>query len=76
MTAPQKRQSQVIWYDRARGFGYLKVDGYPHDLFVHCASVREAEIPPDALLPGAKLLCNVGSRSGRPVAVALELLPV
>lgn len=73
--APTKRDAKVIMYKRDKGYGFLAVDGYPTDLFVHGSKVREAGIDTTALLPGVKLLCNVGeAQDGRACATDLELV--
>lgn len=68
-----KRAATVIFYKAIKSFGFLKVEGYPTDLFVHGSDLRKAGIDTASLLPGSKLLCNVGeSLDGRPCAVDLE----
>lgn len=71
-----KHRARVISYNRDKGQGWLLVEGYPHDLYLHGWHLRHAEvpIPPDRVLQGTRLLCNVGEYKGRPVAVDLELL--
>jgi cold shock CspA family protein len=75
VTEAPKSRATVIWYNRDKGHGFLKVEGYPHDLYVHASQVRIAGIAPDALLKDTALLCNVGTFKDRPCAQGLELLP-
>lgn len=68
-----KSKAVVIWYSRDNGHGFLKVEGYPDDLYIHAAAVRAAGIAPDSLLKGTALLCNVGEYKGRACAKNLKL---
>lgn len=73
--APARRSAKVIMFKREKSFGFLNVDGYPNDLFFHGSEVRKAGIDTAQLLPGVKLLCNVGeAQDGRPCATDLELV--
>lgn len=66
--------AKVIWYNQVQGFGFLAVEGYPHDLFIHNREVREAKIGIDDLAKGSKLKCSIGAdNKGRPVATDLQV---
>ncbi len=70
----QKHTAQVIWYNQVAGYGFLAVEGYPHDLFIHNSVVRDAKIPAHDLEKGTKLLCVIGSdKKGRATATDIEL---
>ncbi len=71
-SAPARHAGKVIWYDQVKGYGFLAVDGYPDDLFVHNSAVRDAGLRADDLLKGTAIRCNIGSKNGRPCAVDLE----
>lgn len=68
-----KYRATVIWYDRMQGFGFLKVEGYDQDLYVHAQDIRKSNLAPDKLLKGATVLCNVGEHRDKPCAIELEL---
>lgn len=68
-----RHQANVIWFDQMKGYGFLKVAGYPNDLFFHSQAVTKAGIPVDSLLNGAALRCNIGTHKGKPCATDLEL---
>lgn len=70
----EKRSAQVIWYNQVAGYGFLAVDGYPHDLFLHNSEVRKANITPDELQKGVKVKCIIGTdKRSRLNATELEL---
>lgn len=73
--APEKKKAVVIWYDRMQGFGFLKVEGYSQDLYLHAQDVRKSNYDPERLLKGNVVLCNVGEHRGKPCAIELEELP-
>lgn len=62
----------VIWYDRAVGYGFLMLDGYPRDVLVHNTEVRKGDMGRDYLLKGDKLRCRVSLHRGKPSCTDLE----
>jgi cold shock CspA family protein len=69
---PARHSGKVIWYDQAKGYGFLAVEGFPDDLFVHNSEVRKAKMVADDLDKGVAIRCNIGAKDGRPCAVDLE----
>lgn len=57
---PVLHLARVIWYSQVDGYGFLAVDGYPRDLFIHNRQVREADIAPGDLKRGYRLYCSIG----------------
>ena len=52
------QQSQVKWFNRARGFGFVNVEPDGSDIFVHMEVLRKAGI--EALVPGQYVLVKYG----------------
>ena len=52
------QQSQVKWFNRARGFGFVNVEPDGSDIFVHMEVLRKAGI--EALVPGQFVLVKYG----------------
>lgn len=46
-------QGEILWFDDARGFGFIRPDMGPKDVFVHASALTEAGI--DAPAPGTKV---------------------
>lgn len=60
-------QGEILWFDRARGFGFIRPDMGPKDVFVHVSALAEAGI--DALPTGARVEFEmVQTGAGRVVA--------
>lgn len=64
----------VIWYNRIKGHGFIALEGYPRDVFVHNTAVRAGDMPRDYLLKGDKVRCKVGLHEGRVVCFDLEMV--
>jgi CspA family cold shock protein len=47
------------WFNTDKGFGFLLVDGYPKDVFVHKAQLQKSGV--DDLQEGDKIACVVNS---------------
>lgn len=37
-------QGEILWFDAARGFGFIRPDMGPKDVFVHASALAEAGI--------------------------------
>ncbi len=77
--APEMHDAKVIWYSQIDGYGFLMVDGYPFDLFLHFRQVKESGIPPGELKKGMRVRCAIGTEQNpkpgkipRQIAVNLE----
>lgn len=46
-------QGEILWFDGGRGFGFIRPDMGPKDVFVHASALVEAGI--EALAAGAKV---------------------
>lgn len=46
-------QGEILWFDGARGFGFIRPDMGPKDVFVHASALAEARI--EALAAGTKV---------------------
>lgn len=64
----------VIWYNRLKGHGFMALDGYPRDVFVHNTAVRAGDVPRDYLLKNDQLRCKVGLHEGRVVCFDLVMV--
>ncbi|MFQ3596112.1 MAG: cold shock domain-containing protein [Sphingomonadaceae bacterium] len=40
----------ILWFDTARGYGFIRPDLGPRDVFLHVSATAEG---PEALVPGA-----------------------
>ena len=61
----------VKWFDRAKGFGFIRPDSGPADVFVHASAVERAGLP--ALSEGQRLEFELTQlRDGRLTALGLR----
>jgi len=67
-------QARVMWYNRMAGYGFMALDGFPRDVFVHNTAVRAGDVPRDYLLKNDELTCKVGLREGRPCCIDLVMV--
>ncbi|HZH52111.1 MAG TPA: cold-shock protein [Microvirga sp.] len=68
---PPDTLGTVKWYDRAKGFGFIAVEGEPKDLFVHVSALERAGLGP--LEQGQTVrIAIVEGRKGREVG-SIEL---
>lgn len=51
---------EVIWFDEAKGYGFLMVDGLENNLFLHVKNLQEAGIAGSKMKKGTKVLCRIG----------------
>lgn len=65
---------EVLWYDEARGFGFIRPDFGPRDVFVHVSALRETGL--EALLAGRRVEFELTqSGDGRLAAHGIRALP-
>jgi cold shock protein len=66
-------QGSILWFDQGRGFGFIRPDMGPRDVFVHASALAEAGC--DTLPAGAKVEFElVQTGDGR--LTAQRVLPV
>lgn len=64
---------EVLWYDRRRGYGFIRPDLGPRDVFVHAAAVRRSGIE-EVLQPGLRVEFElIQLRDGRLAAHELRV---
>jgi cold shock CspA family protein len=66
-------QGEILWFDTARGFGFIRPDMGPKDVFVHASALAQAD--DGGLQPGAKVEFElVQTGDGRLIAQRVILL--
>lgn len=48
-------QGEILWFDTARGFGFIRPDMGPRDVFLHASALAEAGAGPVRLEPGTRV---------------------
>lgn len=46
-------QGEILWFDAGRGFGFIRPDMGPRDVFVHASALVQADL--QDLPPGTKV---------------------
>jgi cold shock CspA family protein len=46
-------QGEILWFDAGRGFGFIRPDMGPKDVFVHASALVQADV--QDLPPGTKV---------------------
>ncbi len=46
-------QGEILWFDADRGFGFIRPDMGPKDVFVHVSALALGDV--QGLVPGAKV---------------------
>jgi cold shock protein len=63
----------VKWFDSAKGFGFITLEGGGKDAFVHISAVEQAGLP--GLVEGQKIAYDVGvGKNGKEAATNLKKL--
>lgn len=63
----------LIWFDEARGFGFIRPEFGPRDVFLHVSAL--ADPPPERLRPGQRMEFElVQTGEGRVIARRAELI--
>lgn len=66
-------QGEILWFDAERGFGFIRPDMGPKDVFVHASAIAQAVTR--SLPPGTKVEFElVQSGDGRLTAQRVVLL--
>ncbi len=66
-------QGSILWFDTARGFGFIRPDMGPKDVFVHASALVEAGL--ESLPPGTKVEFEL-LQSGDGRLTAQRVIPV
>jgi cold shock CspA family protein len=66
-------QGEILWFDAARGFGFIRPDMGPRDVFVHVSALAEAGL--STLPAGAKVEFEL-VQTGEGRLVAQRVLPL
>ena len=59
------------WFDPAKGFGFVSVEGGNQDVFVHVSVLERGGIP--TLAPGQRVTMDVAEGRRNPEAVSIQL---
>ncbi len=66
-------QGEILWFDAGRGFGFIRPDMGPRDVFLHASALAEAAV--DALPTGTRVEFElVQTGDGR--LIAQRVLPL
>jgi CspA family cold shock protein len=62
---------EVMWFDQARGYGYICVDGDKQIVLFHVSAIHQAGMK--TVTEGQRFQFKIGQHEGRRVAVDLAL---
>jgi CspA family cold shock protein len=60
----------VVWFDEARGFGFIRPYSSDSDVFVHITAVQKADM--STLAPNQEVSFELGEHRGRRAAVNIQ----
>ncbi|WP_092183490.1 cold-shock protein [Bradyrhizobium sp. cf659] len=61
----------VVWFNKFKGYGFIRPDGGGKDIFVHMSAVEEAGLP--TLIEGQRVSYELVSAGGRVTASQLRV---
>jgi CspA family cold shock protein len=62
---------EVLWFDQARGYGYIRRDGDKQMILFHVSAIHNAGL--QTVTEGQRFRFEIGQHDGRSVAVDLSL---
>lgn len=68
----ERLTGRVIWYQPAKGYGFIQADDGGPDVMVHATALRAAAL--EGLEKGQRVSFEVEDRDGRRGAVAIRLI--
>jgi CspA family cold shock protein len=68
------KRGTVKWFDLAKGFGFITVDGGGPDVFAHVSAITRSGL--STLTSGQKVIFEVVTdrKTGRPVAAGVQVV--
>ena len=71
MEASVQEMGTVKWYNAAKGFGFIVLDGGGHDVFVHVSALQRAGIM--GLSEGQRVFVGVAEGQKGPEAASIQV---